>query len=331
MHIIAHGSVSVYKKEGQMQLYVQVMEQKGIGQLFEELEKLKKKLAEEGLFDAAHKKELPFLPKKIGIITSPTGAVIRDMMHVLNRRFPVPVLLFPVTVQGETSAAETIAGITYFNERKDVDLIILGRGGGSAEDLWAYQNEELARAIYNSRIAVISAVGHETDFSISDFVADLRAPTPSAAAELAVPVREEIIARVDALQVFLKRALQNKLSNLRQRLEALSKSQALHNPRYILQQRTQQVDRAADLLQRGIKAVFAEKVQEFSLAKEKLQMLSPTGVLKRGYAIVRKEKKAVTSVAQLNIGETIDVTFYDGVAQSSVIKKRTVEHDSEEE
>ncbi|MHB1315574.1 MAG: exodeoxyribonuclease VII large subunit [Christensenellales bacterium] len=331
MNVIAHGNVSVYKKEGQMQLYVQFLEQRGIGQLYEELERLKKKLSAEGLFDPEHKKKLPYLPKKIGMITSPTGAVIHDMLHILKRRCPVPVLLYPVAVQGGSAARETIAGLAYFNQRDDIDLIILGRGGGSAEDLWAYQNEELARAVFQSRIPVISAVGHETDFTLTDFAADLRAPTPSAAAELAVPVRDEMLEKIDAAQALLHRAVTSKITGLRQKLEALKGSRALHSPRQILLQRTQQVDHAADLLLRGIKAGFANKRQRFGLAMEKLEMLSPMNVLKRGYAIVRKNDQAVTSAAQLKPGETIVVSFFDGDAQSSVMRTRMVEHESTKE
>ena len=331
MKVIVQGSVSLYKKEGQMQLYVQYMEPSGIGRLYEELEQLKRKLSAEGLFDQAHKKKLPFIPKRIGIITSPTGAVIRDMIHILRRRCPVPVLLYPVTVQGNTAAAEMVAGLEYFNQRNDVDLIILGRGGGSAEDLWAYQDEGLARAIYHSRIPVISAVGHETDISLADFVADLRAPTPSAAAELAVPVREELLERMEDTELALFRAISAKISGLEQKLEALKGSQALHSPRNLLLQRTQQVDRAHDLLIRSMKTGFSLKQQRLLMALEKMEALGPMNVLRRGYAIVRKKECTVTSATQLKPGETIVVSFYDGEAQSSVLKTRMVEHETASE
>lgn len=289
LKVICFGSIGVYEKHGQYQLYVEVVEPRGVGALQLAFEQLKKRLQKEGLFDPAHKLPLPMLPEHIGVITSPAGAAIRDILKVLVRRFPnVHIILNPVAVQGEGAAEEVAKAIGEFNRLIPVDVIIVGRGGGSMEDLWAFNEEVVARAIYNSHIPIISAVGHEIDTTISDFVADLRAPTPSAAAELVIPSKVELEERIANLTRRLKTELINRLSVMENRLRVLMEKRIFREPFDYIQQYQQRVDELSQLL--GVRASQLIELNEarFKNYLGRLEALSPLKVLLRGYSISLK-------------------------------------------
>ena len=318
MKVVAKGRISLYQKEGIYQFYVQQMRQAGVGDYYVAFEKLKRKLEEEGLFAPEHKRPLPTLPRRIGVITSPTGAVIRDIINVTARRFPgMNILLYPVTVQGETAAREAVRALEYFAKNKNVDVIILGRGGGSVEDLWAYNDEALARAVYRSEIPVISAVGHETDFTIVDFVADLRAPTPSAAAELAVPRKEELKEEILALQTQLQDLFYQDIDAGRMRLMQNRRALEYVSPRRKLEDCQMQLDRAYSALMREKGRTLEQAKRRLQGLERALDSLSPKAVLQRGYAIVEKESKAA-SARSLAAGDRVSIRFYDGTAQADI-------------
>ena len=319
--VVAKGNVSLYKRDGQYQLTVQSLKKQGLGEYYERLEALKQKLQAEGLFEEEHKKPLPWLPRRLGVITSPTGAVIRDIVNVSQRRFPgMEILLYPVTVQGKLSAAQSIDGLRYFNREQNVDVIILGRGGGSTEDLWAYNDEQLARTIFESEIPVISAVGHETDFTIADFVADMRAPTPSAAAELATPERDgirlEIAEALEEMEERLCELVENKREQVKQ-LEALL-GRSAPGPKVLQYQ--QRLDRATSQL--ASTAVWHLKSQKNRLdaLTERLELKSPMAILRRGYAAVRREGHVVRSVRELDARMEIELQLQDGSARAQVLE-----------
>lgn len=286
MSIVCFGRVSVYDKRGQYQLYVEVIEPKGVGSLQLAFTQLKEKLLKEGLFDDSNKKPIPYLPEKIGIVTSKTGAAIKDMIHVIERRFPeMHIILYPVKVQGEGAAEEVSEGIRAFNLLGNVDVIIIGRGGGSLEDLWAFNEEVTARAIYESKIPVISAVGHEVDYTISDFVADLRAPTPSAAAELVVPRKEDILDSVNSFKQKLKTALRSSIDMARKHLDGIMKYHALKTPQVLMQQHQQKVDEYTKALKHSLSYFVNIKKHSLDGVMGKLDALSPVSILERGYSI----------------------------------------------
>ena len=286
MSIVCFGRVSVYDKRGQYQLYVEVIEPKGIGSLQLAFTQLKEKLLQEGLFDDSHKKPIPYLPEKIGIVTSKTGAAIKDMIHVIERRFPkMYIILYPTKVQGDGAAENIAEGIRAFNLLGDVDVIIIGRGGGSIEDLWAFNEEVTARAIYESSIPVISAVGHEVDYTISDFVADLRAPTPSAAAELVVPRKEDVLDNIDSFKQKLKIALKNSIDMAKKHLDGIMKHHAFKTPQVLMQQHQQKVDEYTKALKSNLSYFVNIKKRTLDGAKGKLDALSPVAILQRGYSI----------------------------------------------
>ena len=286
MSIVCFGRVSVYDKRGQYQLYVEVIEPKGVGSLQLAFTQLKEKLLKEGLFDDSNKKPIPYLPEKIGIVTSKTGAAIKDMIHVIERRFPeMHIILYPVKVQGEGAAEEVSEGIRAFNLLGNVDVIIIGRGGGSLEDLWAFNEEVTARAIYESKIPVISAVGHEVDYTISDFVADLRAPTPSAAAELVVPRKEDILDSVNSFKQKLKTALRSSIDMARKHLDGIMKHHALKTPQVLMQQHQQKVDEYTKALKHSLSYFVNIKKHSLDGVRGKLDALSPVSILERGYSI----------------------------------------------
>ena len=286
MSIVCFGRVSVYDKRGQYQLYVEVIEPKGVGSLQLAFTQLKEKLLKEGLFDDSNKKPIPYLPEKIGIVTSKTGAAIKDMIHVIERRFPeMHIILYPAKVQGDGAAEEVSEGIRAFNLLGDVDVIIIGRGGGSIEDLWAFNEEVTARAIYESKIPVISAVGHEVDYTISDFVADLRAPTPSAAAELVVPRKEDILDSVNSFKQKLKTALRSSIDMARKHLDGIMKHHALKTPQVLMQQHQQKVDEYTKALKHSLSYFVNIKKHSLDGARGKLDALSPASILERGYSI----------------------------------------------
>lgn len=313
MQIVAEGRIAVYERDGVYQLYAENLQPEGAGSLAIAFEQLKQKLSAEGLFDAAHKKPLPKFPKKIGIVTSLSGAVLRDIYHVSKRRWPsVELVLYPVTVQGGESAAEIAAGIRFFNEKYPVDVLIVGRGGGSMEDLWSFNEEAVVRAIYDSVIPVISAVGHETDFTLADFAADRRAATPSQAAEFAVPDRQELRRYVESLRARLGTLARREVQTRRLRVEGLLQSTALSKPQLLLAGRKQRLDRAqARLLELCQKSLVTKK-QALTTAMEKLEILSPVHVLRRGYSIVEKQGRPITSVRQVTAGDALTLVMKDG-------------------
>jgi len=325
MKVLVSGSIGVYEKRGEYQIIVSKVEEKGIGALQIAFEKLKKRLFEEGLFSPEHKKPIPLLPQRIGVVTSPTGAAIRDILNVLDRRFSnLHIILNPVRVQGEEAAGEIVSALGDFNRLKNVDVIILGRGGGSLEDLWAFNEEIIARAIYASEIPIISAVGHEIDWTISDFVADVRAPTPSAGAEMVIGRKEEIAERIGSLRNRLCHCASAILGDFRRRLELARQSYVFREPGNLIKQYQQQVDEFLGriiLLSRHGLQMGAEKVQGL---RHRLEALSPEGVLARGYSITVDvtDGRVVSHVAQAKPGGEVKTVVGDG----SFISQVTVVH-----
>ena len=316
MKVIARGRVSVYEASGQYQLYVDDMQPDGVGALNLAYEQLKEKLQKEGLFSELHKKPLPPYPEKVGVITSPTGAAVRDIINVLGRRFPYAEIVFcPVLVQGEGAHLQLTDAVNLFNSERAADVIIIGRGGGSIEDLWEFNDEGLARAVYNSEIPVISAVGHETDFTICDFVADMRAPTPSAAAELAVPDANELQYALSALKNRMFLNVSSGIADRRSRLEYLTSKGALKSPDEMLLNRSQRLDTAFSKMLSSYENRIGGKKVEFISAATALSKLDPMSVLMRGFAFVSdKNGKNVYSSQALAKGDKINVRFHDGSA-----------------
>lgn len=320
MKVIARGRVSVYEASGQYQLYVDDMQPDGVGALNLAYEQLKEKLQKEGLFSELHKKPLPPYPEKVGVITSPTGAAVRDIINVLGRRFPYAEIVFcPVLVQGEGVHLQLTDAVNLFNSERAADVIIIGRGGGSIEDLWEFNDEGLARAVYNSDIPVISAVGHETDFTICDFVADMRAPTPSAAAELAVPDANELQYALSALKNRMFLNVSSGIADRRSRLEYLTSNGALKSPDEMLSNRSQRLDTAFSKMLSSYENRIGGKKVEFISAATALSKLDPMSVLMRGFAFVSdKSGKNVYSSQALAKGDKINVRFHDGSAVCEV-------------
>lgn len=320
LRVIVRGRVSLYEAAGSYQVFVDDMQPDGVGALNLAFEQLKERLEREGLFDAAHKKPLPRFPERIGVITSETGAAVQDILNILGRRFPyAEVVLAPVLVQGEGAPAQLIDALQSFNAFKNVDVIILGRGGGSAEDLWAFNDEGLAYAVYRSQIPVISAVGHETDFTICDFVADLRAPTPSAAAELAVPDQIQLRAEIHTLLSRMQRTVTNNLREQRLRLEQSTQKSVLKNPNLYFDTKRMQllaVSTQFDALEKTILHRARIRLQENAA---KLQALSPLSVLARGYSVTTlADGTVVHSANQLSENTEITVQLTDGKAACTV-------------
>lgn len=320
MKVIARGRVSVYEASGQYQLYVDDMQPDGVGALNLAYEQLKEKLQKEGLFSELHKKPLPPYPEKVGVITSPTGAAVRDIINVLGRRFPYAEIVFcPVLVQGDGAHLQLTDAVNLFNSERAADVIIIGRGGGSIEDLWEFNDEGLARAVYNSEIPVISAVGHETDFTICDFVADMRAPTPSAAAELAVPDANELQYALSALKNRMFLNVSSGIADRRSRLEYLTSKGALKSPDEMLSNRSQRLDTAFSKMLSSYENRIGGKKVEFISAATALSKLDPLSVLMRGFAFVSdKNGKNVYSSQALAKGDKINVRFHDGSAVCEV-------------
>ncbi len=321
--VIIHARVGVFPQAGSYQLYVDSIQPDGIGSLNLAYEQLKEKLFNEGLFDEEHKKPIPRFPRRIGVITSPTGAAIRDIINVATRRYPVAKLvLYPSLVQGENAHTELISGIEYFNITESVDVIIIGRGGGSIEDLWAFNNEYLARAIYNSKIPVISGVGHEIDFTICDFVADLRAATPSAAAELATPNIDELSIKIND---FNNRALQSILTNIdnsKARIRDLSSSRVFTSPENLLDIPKMQIDSLQNSLENQFNRIILEKKSIFTQNVAKLNSLNPMSVLARGFAVVYDESGCpIKNIDATEENSNILVKFTDGKIKAKVISK----------
>jgi len=320
MKVMVFGSVSVFERDGIYQIYVKAMKEDGKGDLYEAYEKLKADLEKEGLFDETHKKKIPLKPDIIGVLTSQTGSVIRDIINVSTRRNPnTYIRLFPVPVQGPGAAEEIARGIKLMNEKKLADVLIIGRGGGSLEDLWPFNEEIVARAIYDSRIPVISAVGHETDFTIADFVADLRAPTPSAAAELANPDIYELKEKINTYKQRSRLALKKKVEVMRLRFDKITASQFFKDPYKKINEYSQLLDKYIKSLETSVKnshnkakIIFTEKVA-------RLDTLSPLKTLSRGYSITQKDGKIVKSKNDLNKDDKIEIRFFDGEKHAKIV------------
>ena len=320
MSVIVYGRVSVYAPSGQYQLYAEDIQPDGIGALYIAYEQIKEKLAKEGLFDASRKKSIPKLPMTVGIVTSPTGAAIHDMINVMGRRFPLTkLLLYPALVQGDTAYKTLIAGIEYFNQTKSADVIIIGRGGGSMEDLWAFNNVDLAYAISKSEIPVISAVGHESDFTICDFVADLRAPTPSAAAELAVPNALLVKNDINKLIRDIESKLVLKIQQYRNNIASISSSRVLISKEELLDAYKMRIGILSDKLDIQMKSIMKDKSHLLSVSCAKMQAISPLNTLGRGYAIIQNDRgEIVNSVDKFQQGAVIDISVADGTAKAVV-------------
>ena len=320
MKVLAHGRVSSFVRDGQYQIYLDSMEPDGIGALYIAYEQLKKKLEAMGLFDPARKKPLPKIPSRIGIITSPTGAAIRDMINVSGRRFPyAKVVLYPALVQGPDAPPQLVDGLRYFNENNAADVIIFGRGGGSIEDLWAFNDERVAYAVANSRIPVISAVGHETDFTICDFVADRRAPTPSAAAEIAVPDTGELKNKFNNVIRHEAATIDKMIARNRERLTYLSGSRALKDPRTLIDDKRMAVFLASEKIASAEAMIVNRAKIDLGRISGKLEALNPLSVISRGYsAVYTDDKKLVKSVDQLSVGMKVSFKTSDGSADAVI-------------
>lgn len=327
MKVIAMGKVSVFLRDGAYQLNCTTMAMDGVGDLYAAFEQLKQKLAAQGLFDPAHKKPLPKYPGTIGIITSSAGAAVHDMLRILRKRYPLSkVLLLPVRVQGVEAPGEIAAAIGYANYHKLADLLIVGRGGGSIEDLWAFNDERVAYAIYHSQIPVISAVGHEPDVTISDFVADLRAATPSNAAELAVPDQDALQQNLDSMSSAMATALNRQLKAARQHLDVLSQSSALCSPTGYIEQKQRSLELLKNKLVSAQNQNITRKNQRYIACVSKLDAMSPLKVLTRGYSMAQTEKgDVVRSISQVELGERIRITLSDGALAATIMHKEESE------
>ena len=322
--VIVRGRVSVYERDGVYQIYADEMNDAGLGDIALKFEQTKKKLEAEGLFDMDSKRKIPQFPKKIAVVTSPTGAAIRDIVNIISRRWKLAeILICPVSVQGDSAVPEMLSALDKLYETDGIDVCIIGRGGGSAEDLWAFNDERLAYKIYESHFPVISAVGHETDFTISDFVADLRAPTPSAAAELAVPNGEEILSYLIKREGQLKNFLKAKYENSYLKFERLRDNRVFTNPvEAIISGRAQSVDLLSDRMTSSLRETIANLKLSLSKSAAGLDALSPLKTLARGYTVASVEGKTVASIKQLKKDDILDIRFADGraVAQIQEIK-----------
>ena len=346
MKVLVSGRISVYEATGAYQIYVNTMEMDGIGNLYLEFEKLKQKLASEGLFNPEHKRPIPKHPKTIGIITAPTGAAIRDILSTIKRRYPIArTILFPALVQGE-GAKESVTKQLKKAQEYDLDVIICGRGGGSIEDLWCFNEEMVARAIYESKIPVISAVGHEIDFTIADFVADLRAPTPTGAAEMAVPNITDLNNLFNQLKIRATKAIQNKLDFSNNELTTLKSKQILKNPLSIYEIKEQRLDNLLDRLQLFISnkikednlryykiidnkllkeptKILENKEYQFNILLKTVTILNPMKLLDSGYSIVKNKNEVITSVKLVNVDDVINIALKDGTIDAKVVSKET--------
>ena len=322
MEVISFGSITVYEPRGQYQLIINKIEPKGIGALQLAFQQLKEKLEKEGLFDSAHKKPLPFIPQKIGIVTSPTGAAIKDILNIIDRRFAnVEILIYPVKVQGEGAAQEIAEAITGLNSDSDIDVIIAGRGGGSMEDLWAFNEEVVARSIYSSRIPIISAVGHEIDITIADLVADKRALTPSEAGELVVPRKDLLIEKIEKFKARLLQSLTGKLRLSKEKLVIIGNSYAMKQPFDRLNRWQQRLDELAQRLNLNITHALNTEREKLSGIAGKLESLSPLNVLKRGYAITTRleNSKPLRNIIDLSKGDKIKINLSKGSIISEIL------------
>ena len=320
------GNVSVYERDGNYQLYVESMLPDGLGDLSAAFAKLREKLLAEGLFDESRKQPIPVMPKAIGVVTSPTGAALRDIVTVARRRHGgIPIILVPAQVQGEEAPEQIVRGIELLDRSGRVDVIVIGRGGGSIEELWAFNDERVVRAVAAAVTPIISAVGHQTDFTLSDFAADLRAATPSQAAELVVPDRLELFRRLSSARRRLNQALRHRLIERRLRLERCLQSSLFRRPQELLRDRSQLLDQLSERLTHALKAALDERQQRLRIANEKLNLLNPWGVLQRGYSVVRRPDGAVISSAEaVETGESLDVWLHRGKLAVTVTRAERV-------
>ena len=343
MKVLVTGRISVYEAMGSYQIYVDEMLEDGVGNLYIAFEQLKKKLQAEGLFDSEHKRPIPKIPKRVGIITASTGAAIRDIMTTIRRRFPIcETILFPTLVQGENAKDDIVRNIERAQEY-DLDVLIVGRGGGSIEDLWPFNEEIVARAIYNSKIPVISAVGHEVDFTIADFVADLRAPTPTAAAELAVPNMSDLKKHIDQLSIRLNEAIYKKVNYLKLYLDSVKNSFVIKNPQIMFENKKQSLSLINDKLNELMvgkvdkyknefeklkksyvlaspQLLYKDKIVEVKNIIDKLNLLNPLNILSRGYSVTFLNDKALKSVKKVKLNDILDVTLSDGSLKTKVLE-----------
>ncbi len=339
--VLVTGRISVYEATGGYQIYVDEMLEDGIGNLYIAFEELKKKLSKEGLFDAKYKKQIPKIPNRVGVVTAPTGAAIKDIMSTIKRRFPIcEVILFPSLVQGE-SAKEDIVKNIKLAENYDLDVLIVGRGGGSIEDLWPFNEEIVARAIFECNIPVISAVGHEIDFTIADYVADMRAPTPTGAAEMAVPNMSDLISLISNLKIRLNEAINKNVNYQKLLLDSIKGSYALKNPLIMYESKKQKLDMLLDNLNKTLlkkydnslhkleivkksfilnnpTLLYKEKMTKLDSLIEKLELINPLGVLKRGYSLTYKDDKVLKDIKSVNTGDTLLIKLYDGEINTKV-------------
>ena len=323
MKVMVFCSVSVFERDGVYQIYVKNMIEDGIGDLHEKFEQLKAKLEKEGLFDTSHKKQIPLYPKVVGVLTSQTGAVIRDIINVSTRRNPnVYIRLLPVPVQGPGAAEQIAEKIKIMNDKKLADVIIIGRGGGSLEDIWPFNEEIVARAIYDSELPIISAVGHETDFTIADFVADLRAPTPSAAAELAVPDVYELRQKINQYQNRYRMALKKKIELMRLRYEKCMRSRAFTDPTRKMKDEYVMIDSFIKRLEIKMRNIQKDKINQYIALTTKLDTMSPLKTLTRGYSLVEKDNEIVKSVKQLHFDDEIKIRFFDGEKMAKILEQK---------
>lgn len=319
MRVYVTGRVAVFERDGVYQIYVESMEPEGAGALMIAFEQLKKKLANEGLFDDENKKAIPEYPNKIGVITSPVGAAVQDIINVLSRRYPLAEIVFcPVAVQGINCAKENIKAIKLLNRQKDIDVIILGRGGGSVEDLWGYNDEQLVRAVASSKIPVITGIGHETDFTLCDFAADMRAPTPSAAAEISVPDIEELYQITDNLIFRLEKSVDNYLSNKTEFNYNISLRLQLLDPRRVIEQRINETKSLHSRLTAALNNSFSKKESSLEVLCEKLKLLNPLSMIEKGYIPVFSDNKRIINASNLCVGEKINLKFSDGTVYCDV-------------
>ncbi|KXB72661.1 exodeoxyribonuclease VII large subunit [Peptostreptococcus anaerobius] len=320
--IIASGSVRVYERDGAYQLYINSVEVEGMGNLYYQYLQMKERLEKEGLFSPMHKQKIPRFPKVIGVITSPTGSVIRDIINVVSRRYPrVEIKLFPVLVQGERSEESLIRGLDFFNRRDDIDTIIIGRGGGSLEELWSFNSEALARKIFDSKIPIISAVGHETDYTICDFVADLRAPTPSSAAELATPDLKDLLASQDILVKRMSRAVSNKIEIERQKVSRSIEKTHTIVQKDMIDMSYVRLDRIQERMAASVDRRMVDYKNKLSLIGVSMGNLNPFSVMDRGYSVVESSGGLVQKTTDVELGEDIDILLSDGSLRCQVKEK----------
>ena len=322
MNVLVEGRISCYPAQGTYQIYVEKMEMDGLGNLYLEFEKLKKKLAEEGLFKDEYKKPIPKYPSKIGIVTASTGAAIKDILSTIKRRYPIcETILFPSLVQG-SGAAEDVARQIGVAQNYDLDVLIVGRGGGSIEDLWAFNEEVVARAIFDSKIPVISAVGHEIDFTIADYVADLRAPTPTGAAEMAVPVLSDIKNNIDQYKIRLRENILKTLKQGELRFNKVKDSFILSNPLAMYEVKEEKLNNYVNILNKYISDILVNKRHTLNIDLNSLKLLNPVNIMEKGYSLVKVKDKIVSNANNLNIGEEIDIKLHVGevIAEVKEIK-----------